>query len=146
MSRFGQFGNATLEMNLDVVYVSYRKDLAWLCYSIQLLQKHLSGTYRIVVRLEPDCKEIVDHWGFTNVTYIYANPWPDGYHFAMFEKLCADNYTDTELIMLLDSDHLLLEPVPLENFFWENKPVIRYREWDEDPTGQSSSTQPIVQL
>jgi hypothetical protein len=83
-----------------------------------------------------DCKEIVDHWGFTNVTYIYAKPWPDGYHFAMFEKLCADNYTDTELIMLLDSDHLLLEPVPIENFFWENKPVIRYREWDEDPSDQ----------
>lgn len=120
-------------MKLDVFYVTYRKDLSWVCYSAQLLQKHFKADFRIVIIAEPDCEPICKTWGLASTTYHYIEPWPDGYMFAMYTKMIADTYTDADLIMVLDSDHLLLEPAQLTDFMVDGKPVIRYREWNEDP-------------
>jgi hypothetical protein len=117
---------------VGVVYLTYKNDLCWICYSLQLLVKHLKGPYRITVIAEPDCQEIIKTWGLP-VTYHYVEPWKDGYAFAMYQKSLADQYTDSELIMILDSDHMLLEPCALGSFFIDAKPIIRYRPWDQDP-------------
>lgn len=118
---------------LDAFYVSYRKDLSWLCYSAQLLQKHFKSDFRIHIVLDPDCEEICSKWGLASTTYHYMPPWPDGYMWAMYQKSIADTYTDADLIMILDSDHLLLEPTRLEQFMDNGKPVVRYKDWTEDP-------------
>jgi hypothetical protein len=117
---------------LAVVYVTYRQDLCWIVYSLQLLAKHLKGNYRIVVRAEPDCEEIITQWGIP-ATYHYVKPWPDGYAFKMYQCLIADQFTEADLIMLVDSDHMLLEPTHLGRFFEEGKPIVRYRPWNDEP-------------
>ena len=119
-----------------VVYVTYKKDLCWIVYSLQLLTKYLKGNYRIVVRAEPDCEEILRTWGVP-VTYHYVKPWPDGYAFAMYQKATADLYCESDLVMLLDSDHILTRECSVGDFLHDGNPILRYRRWDEDPNDAS---------
>src|SRR5215475_10252525 len=119
---------------LDVVYVTYRKDLQWICYSVQLLHKFFKADFHTIIIGEPDCEEVFKTWGLVATSYRYVKPWPDGYMFAMYQKMIADLYSDAEMIMLLDSDHILLESVGLERFTFEGLPIVRYKFWDEDKT------------
>jgi hypothetical protein len=119
-------------MTVDVVYITYRKDLSWICYSMQLLYKHLRGAFGVIVRAEENCKDVINTWGLP-VKYYYTEPWSDGYAFAMYQKLIADQYSQADVIMLLDSDHILLEPAHIDDFLDQGKPIVRYRNWDEDP-------------
>jgi hypothetical protein len=122
-------------MKTSIVYISHRKDLVWLIYSLQLLFKHLRGEYEVVVRLDEDCRDIVNQWALP-VRFIYLqHPWPDGYSYAMYEKLIADDYVDhnTDVIWLLDSDHMLMRPAHVDDFFDEYKPILHYHEWEHLP-------------
>lgn len=121
-------------MSVEIFYCSYKPDLVWLLYSLQLLQKHLGGDYHTTIVLEPECRADVTNWGFQNVSYIFnQRRQADGYQHAMAVKMNADNFTDADWIAILDSDHLLMEPWPLDNAWWRGKALVRYRDWDSDP-------------
>lgn len=127
-------------MKLEAFVVTYRRDLHWLCYSAQLLFKHFKADFNLHVVAEPDCEEVLKTWGLPSTTYHYVKPWPDGYAFAMYQKSIADTYCpDADLIFIFDSDHMLLGPTNLGNFMKDDKPIIRYREWNEDPNDNSLS-------
>src|SRR5260221_1663436 len=102
-------------MTCDVVIVSRRKDLVWLVYALQLWNKNWKehGS-KIIVRLEEDCREIVDTWG-CQATYRYVKPWPDTYTFQMYQKMVADDYSDADLLLMADSDLMLLSPISLSD-------------------------------
>lgn len=122
-------------MKVTIVYVSYRKDLIWLVHSLQLLFKYLKGDFKVVVRLDADCHPIVKEWGVP-VRYCYLHhPWPDGYSHAMYQKMIADDYVDwdTDVIWLLDSDHMLMHEAHVDQFFSDGKPIVHYAQWDELP-------------
>lgn len=124
-------------MTLDFVYASCRKDLIWLCYSLQLLYKHFRGAFGVVVRADEDCQDVIANWGLPLVRYHYVKPWPDTYNFHMYLKATADQYSNADLLALIDSDHLLLEPAHIEDLLDHGKPIIHYRNWDEDPNDQA---------
>jgi hypothetical protein len=122
-------------MKVSIVYVSYRRDLIWLVHSLQLLFKNLKGDFQVVVRLDADCHEVVKEWGLP-VRYRYLHhTWPDGYAHAMYQKMIADDYVDwdTDVIWLLDSDHMLMRPAHLEEFFSDGKPIIHCAEFNDLP-------------
>jgi hypothetical protein len=120
-------------MTIDFCYCTYRKDLSWICYSMQLLYKHFRGPFRTIVVAEEDCRPTIATWGLP-VTYHYIRPWPDGYHHAMYRKLMMDTLSDADILCLLDSDHMLMEPgFYLEDFLDHGKPIVHYRNWDDDP-------------
>ena len=118
-------------MKVDACYCTYKKDLTWICYSMQLLYKHFRGAFGCHVVAEEDCKDVIDTWGLP-VTYHYIKPWADGYHHAMYRKLLMDTLSEADLIMLLDSDHILLEPIYLEDLLADGKPIVHFRDWDDD--------------
>jgi len=120
-------------MKIDACYCTYKKDLMWACYSLQLLRKHLQGEFGIVVVAEEDCKDTIDQWGIPGVTYQYVKPWIDGYHHAMYQKLNMDTRSEADLLMLLDSDHLLMRPTSIESTLENGKPLVFYRNWDDYP-------------
>lgn len=124
-------------MKLDVFYVTYRADLCWVVYSTQLLFKYLKTDFRVHIVAEPDCEEICSTWRLPSTTFHYVKPWPDGYAFAMYQKSIADTYSDADYIMILDSDHMLMRPAQLETFMDGAKPIIRYKEWNDDPNDGS---------
>jgi hypothetical protein len=117
-------------MNADIVMVSHRPDLGWLKYSIRLIHKYWTPTPRIIVRLDEDCRSEVEQWSI-DAEYYYVKPWPDGYTFQMYQKMTADDFTDSELIILWDSDVMLTGPANLGWIFWEGKPIIEYQEWSQ---------------
>ena len=98
---------------------------------MQLLYKHFRGAFGCHVVAEEDCKDVIDTWGLP-VTYHYIKPWADGYHHAMYRKLLMDTLSEADLIMLLDSDHILLEPIYLEDLLADGKPIVHFRDWDDD--------------
>lgn len=124
-------------MTLSVVYSTYRKDLAWISYSMQLLHKFFRGAFDVIVLAEKDCEDVCSTWGFPRTKYVYTKPWGDGYAFAMYQKATADLHTDADLIALMDSDHILLEPMHFDDLLDKGNPIIRYRFWDEDPRDTS---------
>lgn len=119
-------------MTIDVVYTTHRRDLNWICYSIALLHKHLRGAFGIQVIANKDCKDVTDTWEFPRTRYHFVNPWPDTYAFKMFLTTSADLYSDADLILLMDADHILLEPFHIDDLLDKGLPILRYRNWDED--------------
>jgi hypothetical protein len=123
-------------MRCDIVIISHRRDLAWLSYCLALLSKNWKEPgSRIIVRLEEDCREIVQDWGL-DVVYRYVRPWPDGYTFQMYQKMISDDYTDAELLLLVDSDLMLIAPASLADLMNQGKPIIHYLEWVESPVAE----------
>lgn len=119
-------------MTLDFVYVTHLKDLHWACYSMQLLHKNFRGPFGVHVRCEADCGSAIATWKLPRTVYHYVAPWKDGYNFQMYMKMTADQYSQADLIALIDSDHLLLEPLHFEELLDHGKPIIGYRNWDDD--------------
>jgi hypothetical protein len=119
-------------MRCDIVIVSHKRDLHWLSYCLQFLQKNWrEPNSKIIVRLEEDCREIVKDWRVP-VTYRYVKKWPDGYTFQMYQKMISDDYSDADLLMLMDSDLMLLKPTKLSDLLQDGKPVIEYVDWEDD--------------
>ena len=108
-----------------------KRDLPWLHYSLQLIQKYWTPVGRVIVRLDEDCRPAVENWTLSGVDYYYVKPWPDGYGFQMFCKLTADDYSDADVIVLWDSDLMLTGPANLGWIFWDGKPIIEWQEWCE---------------
>jgi hypothetical protein len=119
-------------MTCDIVIVSCRRDLTWLYLSLRLLLKYWLTPGDIVVRVEPDCREDIANWNLgERVIYRYVNPWRDGYTFQMYQKMIADDFSPAEILVLCDSDLMLLAPASLETLMHEGKPIIEYCEWHE---------------
>jgi hypothetical protein len=124
-------------MKVAISMVSYRADLHWLSYSLRFLRRNFKepGT-EIVVRVEPDCREIIETWKIPCVRYIYVEPWTDGYHFQMYMKLMSDTHTDADLIICVDSDLMLLRPVYLDDIIIDGKVPIDFLPWHESPEAE----------
>jgi hypothetical protein len=123
-------------MTLGIFAKSFRDDLGWLAYSLQLLEKFWRGEPpEVMVMLDQDCEEITSRWGLRWPKYLYVEPWKDGYSHAMAMKTCADQFLpDCDLIMLLDSDTMLTGPCSMADITIDGLPVIEFRLWnDNDP-------------
>src|ERR1700756_133068 len=118
-----------MQPRLGIFVKSFRQDLGWLAYSLQLLEKFWRGPEpQVVVMLDTDCEEIVSQWGLRWPKYLYVKPWGDQYTFAMAMKACADQFLpEAELILLLDSDTTLGAECDLESITVHGRPVIEYQ-------------------
>jgi hypothetical protein len=130
-------------MTFGVFVKSFRLDLGWLAYSLQLLEKFWLGEPpEVVIALDPDCQEITSQWGLRWPRYVYTEPWQDGYSHAMALKACADQFLpQSELILLLDSDTMLTGPCSVADITLEDKPVIEFRHWNDDDAELATSRQ-----
>ena len=119
-------------MTCDIVIVSCKRDLTWLYLSLRLLLKNWQTPGNIVVRLEPDCREDIAAWNLgPRVIYRYVNPWRDGYTFQMYQKMISDDYSRADILVLCDSDLMVLAPASLENLMYEGKPIVEYCDWSD---------------
>jgi hypothetical protein len=131
-------------MKISVVYISRRRDLTWLVYSLQLLFEFLKGSFQVVVRLDEDCRQLVTTEWNLPVRYVFLQrPWPDGYMHKMYQVFIADDYVDwdTDVIWLLDSDHMLTREAHVEEFFEGGKPLLHYKEFSDLPPEYVQVTQ-----
>jgi hypothetical protein len=121
-------------MKCAIAIVSYRADLHWLSYCLRFIRKNWKepGT-PIYVRLEHDCRDVVAEWQAPGVNYIFVDPWPDGYARQMYLKLTWDQDlpSDIDLVILVDSDLMLVRPCFLDDLLCDGKPVIDWLPWTE---------------
>jgi hypothetical protein len=122
----------------DIVIVSHRKDLTWLYLNLRLLLKNWQTPGDIIVRLEEDCRGDIANWNLgPRVLYRYVRPWADGYTFQMYQKMISDDYSPADILVLCDSDLMLLGPSSLETLMHDGKPIIEYCHWSQgDPVAE----------
>lgn len=122
-------------MSVSIFIKSWRQDLKWLHYCLRFLEQNWAEPdSEVVVMLDSDCRDLIDVDAYDlTLRRIYQDPWPDGYAHAMYQKACADMYCQGEVIMLLDSDTMLLERTGASYFFDEvsNLPIIPWITYEE---------------
>jgi hypothetical protein len=117
-------------MRCDIFIKGCREQLNWLCYCLQFIAKNWQHKdSQLIVMVDRNCADVVAQWG-VKASYIFVDPWPDRYMHALWCKACADRYSDAELILIMDSDHLMIEPCSLVELMGYSKPVIEYLRWD----------------
>ena len=118
-------------MKCDVVIKTWFNDLCWLRYCLRFLAKNwLANNSRTIILADEDCREEIQSWSLTDEEVFYVQPWADGYSHAMVTKTTADEYSDAELVMLLDSDVMLTEPSYPELMMEGGRPVIRFLDYE----------------
>src|SRR5260370_4306806 len=116
-------------MRCDVLIKTWWNDLCWVSYALRFLERNwLEPNSQIIVLAEPNCREVIQRWGFTSrVKYFYCHPWPDGNQFQNYLTLLADHFSDAELFAVFDSDTMLLEPMRALDQMQDDKPIIYFR-------------------
>lgn len=112
---------------------TFKDDLPLLFHALQSFRQNWTDKTEILIVAEPDCQPEIDRWAFPNTRTVYVQPWPCGYCHAMATKLCADLYLrDCRLILLFDSDMLLMRPTGLTDLMPDCRPSIVYDVWHSD--------------
>jgi hypothetical protein len=133
-------------MRCDIVIVSCRRDLHWLSFCLRLLDKNWrEPNSQIIVRLDEDCREIVKDWK-VSARYYFVKPWPDGYMYQMYQKMISDDYSDADMIMMVDSDLMMVRPVALQDFLVDGKPVIETLDWNMHRIGEGVWRKPVSRV
>jgi hypothetical protein len=124
-------------MKCDVVIKTWKPDLPWLAYCLRFLRKNWQErSSGIVILANEDCREGIASMhlnGDSGVSYFrgervyYVRPWPDTYNFHMYVTMRADDFTDADLLLFVDSDLMLVEPASLDDFTTDGKPIIYYQ-------------------
>jgi len=105
-------------MNVSLFVRSYEKDFQWLRYSIQSMEKYLTGVEeRILVvpwttQIPTEISSFFDH-----IVESYQYEKMDGYVAQQFDKLDAYKYTDKDYILYSDSDCIYTAPFDVSTMF-----------------------------
>lgn len=121
-------------MKSTILIRSYRNDRFFLDYCLRSIQKFAHSFSEVVVVLpvgdEPHFKETNFHGA--RVVWVEDPAGMPGYNAQQVVKMCADQYTESDLILITDSDTFAKEPFSVTDFCdGEGKPVILFREWDQ---------------
>jgi hypothetical protein len=118
-------------MKCDVVIKTWFNDLGWLNYCLRFLARNwLAKDSRTIVLADENCRPVIETWHLTKEEVFYVKPWADGYSHAMVTKTTADEYSDAELILLLDSDVMVTKALTPEALMSNGRPIIRYLDYD----------------
>jgi hypothetical protein len=125
--------------SVSLFYKTWQQDLKLLQYSLRSVKKHWKEprTKDVIVVADASCHEDLERYNFLGefswVKWRYVNPWNDGYVHQMFVKANMDEFTDSELGLLIDSDSVFQCDTSLADFTKNGKPVIHYQPYAEKP-------------
>lgn len=105
--------------------VSYAKDAEWFRWSTACIEKNLTGYRRVVVVAPIQDAKLFDSIARErrNVQMHYIPDWPRaGYHWQQWVKMNADTYSDADIILHVDSDVFIKEPVDVSGFLHDGNP------------------------
>lgn len=104
-------------MTVDLFVKTFPSDYEWLKYCLHSIQRFATGFRRVVV---------VASNGFppptgTNETVFHVHEPTNGYLHQQVVKMHADQFTDAEFVLQLDSDTIFTRPVCPEDFIVDNR-------------------------
>lgn len=112
--------NIIPHMTTSIFIKTYKKDLKWLRYSLQSIEKYASGFSEIVIVADEDCKDSLA----SNCTTHYVPIHHNGYVQQQAIKLVADTYCTSDYILFVDSDCVFFRPFNPNTFIREGKPIL----------------------
>jgi hypothetical protein len=115
-------------MTCDIFIRSYAKDFPWLHHALRSIQKFATG-FRDIVIVIPDTDDLSC---LTLERVVKVKDTMDGYLAQQITKLRSDQYTDSDLILVTDSDTLFTELVTPESFMRDGKPIWFMTPWSEE--------------
>lgn len=94
-------------MKVSIFIRSFDGDFPWLSYCLRSIHKFAHGFHEIVIAIPEGQK--LDH--LTKERIVYVKAGKDDYVQQQVDKLNADFYCEGDMVVNLDSDTILIEPV-----------------------------------
>jgi hypothetical protein len=115
----------TASPTVDVFIRSYHRDRAWLALALRAVARYLRGHRRVVVVVP---RSSAGRMGdIDNATVACCEDYADDYLGQQITKLHADLYTNADVILHLDSDHVLVAPCDVRQLFDAARLRMDYR-------------------
>ena len=125
-------------MDVDILIRSYYKDLRWLRYSLESIERYAAGFRRIILVVPRSSLERLRHSGLDRKVETHmCEDFRDDYLGQQITKLYADSYSDADFICHVDSDCLFRRPTTPDDFFLGDKPVVPMARYAAFPDRQS---------
>jgi hypothetical protein len=109
-------------MKVDILIRSYRGDIGWLKYSLKSIDKFCSGFNKIHIVVPEEDFQLID--SITGVEKHKVKDNCSGYLAQQYTKLCADQFSDAEHVLHVDSDVVFTRPTTPHHFFSGGKPIV----------------------
>jgi hypothetical protein len=120
-------------MIADIFIRTYARDIESLNYCLQSIDKFASGFRKIIITIPARDRHLLGH----NPKYEIhtVKHYNNDYLGQQATKLLADQYSDADLILFIDSDCLVVKNITPESFLKDGKPFIlktKYSEMEGD--------------
>lgn len=122
------------EVAYDIFIVSCEKHFHWLQWALKSIVRFAKGFRQVMVAIPDNDMSGLNSWlpEFSNNTGVpirfkMFRDWKDkGFLCHEWQIICADQFTDADYFIHLDSDTLFVEPVTPADYFVDGKPVLMH--------------------
>lgn len=113
-------------MTTDIFIRSYRGDAEWFKYSIQSIQKYVTGYRKIILCVPAQDGTIFDEIirPYKNIELVFSAAYSDDYLGQQISKLSAHKYSDADCYLYLDSDCIIGRKISVNDFIVEGRPIL----------------------
>lgn len=113
-------------MTTDIFIRSYKGDAEWFTYSIQTIQKYVSGYRKIILCVPAPDGPIFDDIirPYKNIELVFSAAYSDDYLGQQISKLSAHKYSDADCYLYLDSDCIINRKIAVNDFIVEGRPIL----------------------
>ncbi len=116
----------------EIFIVSYWKDAEWLGWCLRSIKKFASGFSGVTVVAPTEKSDVIrghcDALGAKFKSFEEKEGKGFLHHLAL---ICsADQFTDSDLVLHMDSDTIFVEPVTPEDYLVDGKPVLLIEEYE----------------
>lgn len=111
-------------MTTGIFIVSYAPDIPFLEVCLKSIEKHCSGFQEVVVAFPVMHQPLLKPMR-TSARFVFDNRNPSNpFNSHQSVKCHADKYLESDYILHLDSDCMLIKPTKPEDYFEDGKPVL----------------------
>ena len=110
-------------MKTSIFIKTWSGDIPWLKYCLQSIKLYGSGFEEVVIVADESC--VQDVYPIADgARVIPVGDWTNGYIQQQWVKLNADQYTDADQILFVDSDCVFHTPFTPESYMRDGKPIL----------------------
>ena len=107
----------------QILILTWQQDLIWLDYCLKSIKKFWKGTYPPFIIATSECEGRMPA-SSEGCRIIYEPQWGDHHRGQIYAKMNADNYVETPLILITDSDCIFTRTCSVEDFCHQGRPII----------------------
>lgn len=110
----------------SIFIVSYAHDFPWLVHCLRSIGKFCSGFSDVTIVVPTRDAVMIQGMNLTRERVHYHTEYGDGHLWHLWKKLTADEFTDADYLLFVDSDCVFNRKVTPEYFFMDGVPYLPY--------------------